>query len=132
MTARAVVAVAAVLALAWLAVMERDTWLLDRGVRTAGRVHDAADAQRALADFRGARLLNPDSAPDMGRAVVYRGTGRREDAVALVEQVLRREPDNLTAWGQLYGLSIGVDPAAERRALAARARLDPLNARSAR
>jgi hypothetical protein len=52
--------------------------------------------------------------------------------VALVERVLRREPDNLTAWGQLYGLSIGVDPAAERRALAARARLDPLNARSAR
>ena len=76
-------------------------------------------------------LLNPDTAPDVGpRAFLYFGTNRREQARTLIEDLLRREPDNLTAWALLFlGGESWVDPAAERRALAARRRLDPVSAR---
>lgn len=128
MAARACVALVAVVALAWLGVMLRDARLLDRGVKTSGRLVEAGDAARAEDAFRGARLLNPDTAPDLARVVLYQGRGRYEPAIALVSDVLRREPDNLAAWALLFGLSPD-DPAARRRALAARRRLDPLNAR---
>jgi predicted Zn-dependent protease len=128
--ARVVVAVAAVLLIAWLAVMERDERLLQRGGQTAGHARSAQDAARAEQAFRDARLFNPDSTPDLGRAFIYIGTGRRKQAIGVVDDVLRREPDNLTAWGLLFSVSRGVDPAGERRALAQRRRLDPLSARA--
>jgi hypothetical protein len=118
MAARVSLAVVAVVVLAWLAVMERDERLLKRGVET-----------RSVADLRDATLLNPDTGPDVGRALLYRSRDRRDDATALLEDVLRREPENLTAWGSLYLISRDGDPAAARRALAARVRLDPLDAR---
>jgi hypothetical protein len=116
--ARASVVVVAVIVLAWLAVMERDERLLQRGVKT-----------RVEADLRGARLLNPDTGPDVGRAFIFNSRGRAQDARALLGSVLRREPENLTAWGLLYLISLDADPAAARRALAARRHLDPLGSR---
>jgi hypothetical protein len=121
---RVAVAVVAVLVIAWLGVMERDERLLQRGVK-ASSAGQAARAERA---FRDARLLNPDSAPDVLRSFLYAGTDRREEAQALTEEVLRREPDNLTAWVVL----MRVDPRSAQRALAARRRLDPVNARRSR
>lgn len=129
---RVAVCVAAVLLIGWLAVMERDAHALKRGVAISGRVRGATDTVRAEQAFRDARKWNPDSAPDSGLAFLYQGAGRREDAVKIVDDVLRREPDNLTAWGLLFTLSRGVDAADERRALAARQRLDPLRARPRR
>jgi hypothetical protein len=126
--ARGAVAVVAIVVLGWLAVMERDERLFQRGVDISGRIRGAADAGRAESAFLRARLLNPDTSPEMGRAVLYLGRGRRERAVAVIEDVLRREPDNLAAWGQLYRLTQDADAAATRRALAAQRRLDPLNA----
>jgi len=123
--ARAAVAVVAVLALAWLGVMERDLRRQLGGVHAAG----ARDFARADADFRAARQLNPDTQPDLSRAFLYQRAGRRKEARALVEGVLAREPDNLAAWGLLYTFARGHDPAAVDRALAARRRLDPLSAR---
>jgi len=129
---RVAVCLVAVLLIGWLAVMERDERALKRGVQASGRVTGAADAARAERALRDARMWNPDSAPDTGLAFLYQGTGRREEAVKLVDDVLRREPDNLTAWGLLFTLSRGVDAADERRALAERRRLDPLRARPRR
>ena len=129
---RAAVAVVAVLAIGWLAVMARDTTLQDRGVALSGRLSEPGNAARAERAFRAARLLNPDTTPDVGRAFLYLARERRPEAKALLEDVLRREPDNLTAWGVLYNVSRGHDPATARRALAARARLDPLSARGRR
>ena len=60
---------------------------------------------------------------------MYQAGGRSEDAVALLEEVLRREPDNLQAWGLLYAFTRERDPGSARRALEARRRLDPLGAR---
>jgi hypothetical protein len=129
MPARACTILAAVVVLAWLGVMERDAHLLARGVETAGRIRGPADVARAEADFRGARLMNPDTAPDVGRALLYKAARQHDRAVALVEDVVRREPDNLNAWAVLFAFTRATDEATTQRALAARARLDPFNAR---
>ena len=123
------VALVAVLVLGWLAVMERDTRLQERAIKASGRLGVAGNEARADAAFRSARFLNPDTTPDVGRAVMYLARERRPAAAALLRDVLRREPDNLTAWSVLYGVTRQSDPATARRALAARKRLDPLAAR---
>jgi cytochrome c-type biogenesis protein CcmH/NrfG len=127
--ARVAVAFAAVVVLAWLGVMERDARLQARGVEAAGRLGEPGGAGRAEAAFRAARLLNPDTTPDVGRALVLQAQGHGDRAVAVLEDVVRREPDNARAWGLLYAVARESDPAAARRALAARRRLDPIGAR---
>jgi predicted Zn-dependent protease len=127
--ARAGTAAVTVAVLAWLGVMERDVRLRARGVAAAGQLRRPADVARAEADLRGARFLNPDTAPDVDRAVLYLGVGRPRQAAALLEDVVRQEPQNRIAWAVLYGATRGRDPAAAGRALAALRRLDPINAR---
>jgi predicted Zn-dependent protease len=122
---RVAVAIAAVLALSWLAVMELDVRRQANGVSAAQR----QDFIAADADFRAARTLNPDTAPDVSRAFLYERTGRHAQAAAALEDVLRREPDNLTAWGLLFTFTKNHDRATAERALAARRRLDPVSAR---
>ena len=125
---RAVVALAAVAVLGWLGVMYRDARLQADAVEIAGHVKGRADVERAAADFRAARLLNPDTTPDLARALLYYGAGRTRAGIAGIQSVLRREPENLAAWGVLFTTTRDHDPAAARRALAARRRLDPFNA----
>ena len=125
MAARAAVAVVAVLVLAWLGVMERNLRLEERGAAALRSKGEPAVLARAETDLRRANLLNPATGPDLNRALVRRVRGRNEASVALLEDVLRREPDNLTAWRVLTLLS----PDAAGRALAAQRRLDPVNAR---
>jgi predicted Zn-dependent protease len=125
---RVVVVAVAVAVLAWLAAMERDVRVLASGTAAAGR-RDVAAAER---DFRSARTLNPDMTPDLRRAFLYQATGRRDEAAALLEDIVRREPDNLPAWGLLLTFTRESDPATAQRARAAVRRLDPLRARSAR
>jgi hypothetical protein len=127
--ARVAVGLVAVVALTWLAVMERDVRLQASAVRASGQLSVPGNATRAESEFRDARLLNPDPAPDVALALLYQGRGRQRDAARLLSGVVRREPDNLTAWAVLYSVTRGPDPATARRALAARARLDPLAAR---
>ena len=97
--------------------------------RTPENSSAAGDWPAAEADFRAARVLNADTSPDIRRAFLYQGSGRPGDAAAVLEDVVRREPDNLDAWGLLYAFTRERDPALARRALEARARLDPLGAR---
>ena len=122
MVARALVAALAVCVIAWLGVMERDGRLQSRA-DDAIRAHDLI---RAEGDLRGARLLNPDTAPDVTRAVLYRARGQQQRAIALLDDVVRREPDNLTAWSALHLSATGRDRSASRRSLAEVQRLDPL------
>lgn len=126
MVARVGLALVAVLALAWLGLMERSERLQARAT------HEAVDKHivRAQADLASASKLNPDTQPDVVRALLYIGLRQRGNAIAGVEAVVRREPDNLAAWGQLFRLAQGADPAAAARARAAILRLDPLAARS--
>ena len=122
---RVLVIAVAVAVLAWLGMMERSVRLQASGVEAA----QAPDFSAAEADFRAARVLNADTSPDIRRAFLYQGSGRPGDAAAVLEDVVRREPDNLDAWGLLYAFTRERDPALARRALEARARLDPLGAR---
>jgi hypothetical protein len=122
---RAFVAVLALAAIGWLVVMERDVRLQASAIEAA----DRGDHARAEVDLQGARLLNPDTLPDVQRAFLYEGNGRSAEATDLLEDVVRREPENLDAWGLLYAFTRERDPALARRAMEARRRLDPLAAR---
>jgi hypothetical protein len=132
MAARAVVALVAVVFIGWLAVLERDTRLQDRAA--ANSRHGASQAQlaQAASDLKVARLLNPDTTPDVARAVVYRTAGRDALAASTIADVVRREPDNLLAWGIVFAYAVRRDPATAARALEQRRRLDPLHARPTR
>ena len=125
MSARVATIAVALVALAWLGVMERNTRLQAEGVEAAGE----RDVARADGDFRAARLLNPDTLPDIRRAFLFQGSGRSEDAVAVLEDVVRREPENVNAWGLLLAVARDADPAAAERAQEALRGLDPVNAR---
>jgi predicted Zn-dependent protease len=120
---RVAVALVAVVVLAWLGVMYRDAHLQARGV---ARVQ-SRDLAAAEADLRAARLLNPDRAPDVTRAVIYRARGDNRRAIALLDDVVRREPHNLSAWAVMRLSATGTDPDAFRRSLTALQRLDPVN-----
>ena len=126
MLARVVVAVVAVAVLAWLGLMERAVRLEAEGVKATA----SHEFPRAESDFRGARLLNPDTAPDLNLSYVYAVSSRPDRAVATLESVLAREPANRSAWGVLEQFTRERDPATARRARAALRRLDPLNART--
>jgi Tfp pilus assembly protein PilF len=128
MVARACVALVAVVVVAWLGVMERDTRLLASGVAALQPGSGAERLARAESDLRAARFLSADTAPDVNRALLYRARGEEERAATTLDDVLRREPDNLVAWAVLGLLARGRDEATVRRAEAAQRRLDPLNA----
>jgi hypothetical protein len=123
MAARIAVAAVGLAVLASLGVMERDARLQTRAVHATQTTRDEAALARADADLRAARLLNPDTAPDFNRALLLRIRGDTGGAAAVLRDVVRREPENVTAWRVLYALTR--DPGA----LAAARRLDPLRAR---
>jgi hypothetical protein len=130
--ARVCVALTALVLLGWLAIMERDTRLQARGAAALRPGASASQLARAGTDLRRAGQLNPDTVPDVDLALLERARGRQARASKTIEDVVRREPDNLVAWAVLAVLARAGDPAAYDRALAARARLDPLNARRSR
>ncbi len=120
------VAVVAVGVVGWLVVQERDARLYERGIAAGGRLDDPATVARAEDDLRAARLLSPDRTPDVGRALILWTSGRAAAARALLEDVVRAEPDNLSAWTALGWVNAGRDVELERRVDAEMTRLDPL------
>jgi hypothetical protein len=125
--ARIAVAVIAIAAVGWLAVLERDARHYDRGIAAAGRLDDPKTIARAESDFKSARLLTPDRAPDVGRALTLWITGRAAPARTVLEDVVASEPDNLSAWTALGWVNAGADRALTQRVAAENRRLDPLN-----
>jgi hypothetical protein len=123
--ARVVVAVVAIVVLAWLAVMERDLRLQAGGIAATAR-QDFAGAE---AGFRSADMLNADTTPDLQRAYVRNARGQRDQAIALARDVLRREPENRDAWGLLLGFVRDQRSPLGRRARAQLRRLNPLAVR---
>jgi hypothetical protein len=125
--ARLAVASLALGVIAWLAVLERDARLYDRGIAAGGRLDQPGTAARAEADLRAARLLTPDRTPDVGRSLILWTVGRSQEARALLQDVVRSEPDNLSAWTALGWVNAGRDSALERRVAEEMRRLDPLS-----
>lgn len=127
LAARLAVAVIALGVIGWLVVMERDTRLYERGIAAGGSLDDPETVARAEADLRAARLLSPDRTPDVGRSLILWTAGRSQEARGVLEDVVRSEPDNLSAWTALGWINAGDDPALERRVTAEMRRLDPLS-----
>jgi hypothetical protein len=125
--ARILLAVVAVAALAWLAVSLRGYDHFVRGERLGFAPHATqAQADQAARLLEDARFLNPDTRPllSKGALLVARGGRRTQEGLALLEQGVRREPDNVLAWGVLASATRRLDP---QRSRAARARADELS-----
>ena len=130
MAQRLVLVAVALLAGAYLAVQLRATQRLDEGkaIAFASPSPSPADARRAQSALDDAEALSSDATPDIYRAIVLGRAGQRARAAAVLEDVVRREPENVEAWGWLEAATRGRDPALAARA---RARLKELNPRVA-
>jgi hypothetical protein len=123
-------AVAAVLLIAWFAVLLRNE---RTGSYAQLRLHsDPEMSDRDWAHFidrlRQAELLNPGSKWRVKRAAFLLLRDRR-DALRVADSVLRREPDNLGAWKVVRNAARGVDARRSAQADAAIERLSPITAR---
>ena len=91
----------------------------------------AAEVKRATDLFERSRAHNPDLRPAERAAGLLIRTGHAREALALLRPVVRREPDNLTAWTLLAIAAQKPDPGLSRQAVARARALNPL-ARQAR
>lgn len=89
-----------------------------------------SEVDRAARLFESARAHNPDSRPVEREAGLLIRSGRSRAAVALLRPVVRREPDNLTAWALIAIGARTTDPALAREAVARARALNPLAARA--
>lgn len=128
MLARALIALVALVALAWLAMNLRNLNRFEDGERL-GLAPDATPAQvdEAAHLLEDSRFLNPDTRPMLskGSLLVARGEGRAPEGVELLEEAVRREPDNVVAWGVLAAATRRLDPARSRAARTRARELSP-------
>jgi hypothetical protein len=126
MAARIAVALVAVLVIGYSAVLLRDVRLQERATELAQQGRQPGALDRAVRDYDAASFLNPDTGPDVGLAFGLQAQRRAQAAIAAAEDVVRREPENLTAWRLLAVLTTEQDPARSRQAAARARELDPL------
>jgi predicted Zn-dependent protease len=123
---RVALAAVALLVLAYLAVGLRNVVLAERGERLAAVENPtAAQVDEAERLLERARLLDPDTRPLLAEAALLTAHGSRREGRALVERAVRREPDNVLAWGVLADLTRESDPARSRAAEVRRRALSP-------
>jgi predicted Zn-dependent protease len=124
--ARLILAAAALLAIAYLSVGLRNMVLAERGEQLAGlpaaTPAQVNEAERLLGR---AGLLDPDTRPLLVRGALLAANGRPREGRALVERAVRREPNNVLAWGVLAGVTRQFDPARSREAEERRRELNP-------
>jgi hypothetical protein len=113
----------------WVGVLLRD---YDRGHEAAlrgfyrpqpsaaGRAHD-------LDRLKDAELLDPDSYWKLSRASYHLLTGDKRVATGLASEIVRSEPENVSAWRLLLQAARGMDGRSTERAHAMARRLDPLD-----
>jgi predicted Zn-dependent protease len=119
----------AVLAVLWVHSARLETQaqsIAERPPQTLSR----ADVDHAARLFQRARAHNPDSRPVEREAGLLIRKGRSRAAVALLRPIVRREPENLTAWALLAVGARGTDPALARVATTRARALNPLGARA--
>jgi predicted Zn-dependent protease len=126
MAARVALAALALVVLACLSIALRNVVLTERAQKIAA-LPDPSPAQVDEAErlFERARLLDPDTRPLLLEGALLARAGRQDEGVASVEQAVRREPDNVLAWGVLAAITREADPARSRAAEARRLELSP-------
>ena len=129
----------ALLILAWLAIALRDVRAQEEGreivsdslkALARGDIEraDPVQLERAGRLLEDARLLNPDVSPLVDRGNQLFLAGRVDEAIDRLQEVVRREPDNVEAWARLTIAAEERDPALAARARAEARRLDPRGA----
>lgn len=124
--ARGLLALLAVVLIAWFAVLARNHAI---GSSASSRVvadpeMSAAEWDATMDDFERARLLDPSTDWRLVEAQ-YQLLRDKRAALGVAEDVLRDEPDNLGAWWVVLRAAPGLDDARYREAQAAVRRLNP-------
>jgi cytochrome c-type biogenesis protein CcmH/NrfG len=88
-----------------------------------------AQLEQGIADARRAQRINPSTDPDLAIYGLLVRLGRTAEARKAFESIVRREPENRTAWSLLAVTTQSTDPAQFRRALARLHELSPLTTR---
>jgi predicted Zn-dependent protease len=86
----------------------------------------AADVKQAVDLFERSRAHSPDLRPAEREAGLLIRTGRTREALLVLKPVIRREPENLTAWTLTAIAAQKLDPALSRQAIARARALNPL------
>jgi predicted Zn-dependent protease len=125
--ARALLLALAVLVLGWAGVLLRNHEL---GEDALARSFFAAQLgedqrQRDLQDLEDAEFLDPSSSWDVTAANYLLLTGEVRAAVRAAEQLLRDEPENISAWSVLQRATAEGDPQRSAEAAAEIKRLNP-------
>lgn len=132
MAARIAIGVVAVAVLAWLAIGLRNARLEADGADALGRAPSLAPPARlaeARSAYSRARELNADSTPEVREAGLANFDGRPREAVRLLRDVVRREPENFDAWFLMASVAARIDPPLAARAEARARALNPLQFR---
>jgi len=127
MLVRALLALGAVLVIAWAAVLLRDHYVSETA---APLIHHAdlstSDFDRNIARLVDARFLNPDSSLDLARSQYLLLRGRLDDSAQVAHALVRAEHDNAVAWQVLYHATERSDPRLAAQAATQFKRLNPL------
>jgi Flp pilus assembly protein TadD len=128
---RALLALLALALLGWFAIGYRDARLTDRvSAVTRDQQPSRGRLEAALGDLRDARTLNPDRSTSLGfEALIDVRLNRTRAAIAVLQELVRREPLSAEAWALLSAVSRQIDPALSARAFAKVRELDPVDAR---
>ena len=90
------------------------------------------EVRRGLDILRDARRFNADKEPEINQVILLLSvSGSTSKALALAEQVVDEEPQNVNAWFALWAASLAAgDRARADRGISEVRRLDPLRARA--
>jgi hypothetical protein len=129
--ARILLALSAVLVLAWVGVLTRNYEIgKDAAVRAFfGPKLSQAERERDLQRLDDAQFLDPNAYWKVARANYYILDGDRRRAAQAAEQLVRDEPQNGFAWSTLLSATKGSDPKRAAEAAAQIKRLNPLAVR---
>jgi predicted Zn-dependent protease len=119
----------AVLAILWVHSARLETQAQSIAERPPQELSNS-DVDRAIRLFESARAHNPDSRPIERAAGLLIRRGRTRQAIALLRPVVKREPDDLTAWALIAIGARTIDPALAREATARASALNPLAAQA--
>jgi predicted Zn-dependent protease len=126
--ARAVLALAAICAVAWLGLSFRNDRLVESAEEvSANPAPPPGEVDHALADLDRAETLSFDRGTIAGlRAALHVREGRLDRAAAVAEALVREEPENADGWALLAAFARETDPARSAEARAKLRELDPV------
>ena len=126
MLARVALAALALVAIGYLAVGLRNVVLAERGESLAALPEPTpAQVDESENLMERVRLLDPDTRPLLVEGALLAANGREEEGLALVEEAVEREPDNVLAWSVLAEVTRRTDPQRSREAQARQRELSP-------